>query len=340
MAQLKNICRLMALAAVSALLPAVFLISTASCLAQGFGSAPPPVVPVLPTDVTNLPLIRGLPLGPPNMPDLNVTSAIRRIAESSFPSIDQSKDGGGGKNFGHGKNADNGFIFEPRAGSKFEQNEDGSLQLTSGKVFVSVRKPSRLAIIGTPHASISVAGDGDAIVSFEDGLLRVLNLSALGERVKVDIHEAAVSAKIIALPSAQAEPGAGAGADAEAGAGAGAKKDNSKLAPTSASKTQGIAMAIKVGHELLASDHPLKRPDLNPADGVARRRSALFENDCMCVSEFSLASVLTDCDFVSQLEKNPHGEKEHKVLSQLAKMAAVLNYVNGEGGFVGAGKQR
>lgn len=294
---MKSSSRLVVGSAILALMLLLGLCLT-DCLAQSFSApAPPPVVPVLPTDVTNLRLIDGLPLGPVSMPKLDPTSAIKRVSEDSFPTAEQAKD------------AEGGIIIEPQKGTDMERTSTACVQLTSGTIFVSVRKPANLAIITTPHGTISVANDGEVIISFVDGLLKVMNLSAFGERVKVKINQAAVSASINGQSYGEA-------------------------------KTEGIAMALKIGHELVASDRGLNRMDLRPTDSIARRRSALFENDHMAVSEFSLESALNKSELLRSLIQDNHDPKERRVLRDLAKMSAVLNYVNGEGGFVAGGKQK
>jgi hypothetical protein len=321
--------------------------------AESFGvpvSAPTPV-PILPTDVTNLPLIDGLPLGPVNMPRLQPTSAIKRLSESSFSTV---------INLEQVKDVVGGIIVEPKKGADFETTSPACFQLNSGTIFVSVRKPAKVAIISTPHGSIAVVGDGDAIITFEDGLLKVMNLSALGERVKVQIHQAALSARILSSKGinnggmASGDSGSGisgsgnigvgnAGAD---GIGAGGSERAGGTGRTGVngvksyrdSSTQGIVMAVKIGHELIATDRPLTRLDLSPSDGIARRRSALFENDRMAVSEFSLESALAQGEFLATLGQNNPSHQKRKVLAELAKMAAVLNYVDGKGGFVAPGK--
>jgi hypothetical protein len=283
----------------------------------------------LPTDVTNVGLIQGLPLGPVEMPKLDPGSAIKRLSQASFPDVEQLPD------------EDGGIIVKVRKGSDYVRNRKNCLQLTSGSLFVSVRKPARLASITTPHGTIVVAHDGDVIVSFQDGLLRVMNLSGFGERVKVKINQAAVSAKIIGTVNG-AGAASGAASDAASGAASdaasGAATDNSKT--FGEARTEGIFMAVKYGCELVASDRPLNHFDLNPADGIARRRSALFENDSMAVSEFSLASALNNCDVLLALNHDPPQANERRVLGNLAKMAAVQDYVNGQGGFVARGKQK
>jgi hypothetical protein len=89
-----------------------------------------------------------------------------------------------------------------------------------------------------------------------------------------------------------------------------------------------------VGHEIVSSDHALTRADLHPHDGIGRRRFGFVESNVLAVSEFSLESVLTSSDFLVDLSQKTSGIKERRIMGDLSKMAAVLNYMNGQQGFV------
>jgi len=273
-------------------------------------SPPPPspdrvVIPLLPTDVTN----RSIFSPPPgmygaNMPKLDPGSAIKRLSEGDFPDLGQARE------------SDEGLIVKPKSGCDMERPAPADVQLTSGTVFVSVRKPANMLFVTTPHGVVSVSQDAEAIISFRDGLLKVMNLSAFGERVKVRIHHASVSATI-----------------------------NGQTFADGAAASEGIVMAVKYGHELVAGDRALSEADLRPADDVGRRRTAMFENDHMAVSEFSLTALLRDSEFLSDLGQNTDpsnqsSQHERRVLKDLAKMAAVLDCVNGESGYVARGKHQ
>jgi hypothetical protein len=265
------------------------------CAAQspaGLGAANH--LPIVPTDVTNMSLFVGSPLGPPGMPKLNPGNVIKRLKEDDFPAAAPSA-------------GDDGIIVKADSNCDFTHSEPGNIDLSGGRLFVSVRKPAKLAFINTPHAIIAVYADAEVLITFRDGVLKVVNLSGIGERVKVKIHHASVTATINGTSYSEA-------------------------------KTEGIVMAVKLGHELSASDRPLSAADLRPADGMARRRAALFENDCLAVSEFSLEAALNQCELLKQLNSQPRGSREKKIFGDLSKMASVLNYFNGQGGFDGRGR--
>jgi len=298
------------LACLSVCLAACLVASLAAPVAAQFSHAPSPdrvVIPLVPTDVTNMRLFSpppGMGINAGSMPKLNPGAAIKKLSEDAFPDLSQARE------------SDDGLIVKPHSGCDMERPAPADVQLTSGTVFVSVRKPANMLFVTTPHGVVSVSHDGEAIVTFRDGLLKVLNLSAFGERVKVRIHHAAVSATI-----------------------------NGRTYGDSAAASEGIVIAVKYGHELVAGDRPLTEADLRAVDGVGRRRSAMFENNHMAVSEFSLTTLLRDSDMLCNLGQNTDtsnqsSQQERRVLKDMAKMAAVLDCVNGDNGYVTAGKNK
>ena len=135
-------------------------------------------VPLVPTDYTNIPV-----------PSLNYQSTLPADegvkSTSQFPSDlpDQDLDG---------------ILVRSLNGADFTRPSLASVNLNEGSILVSVRKPSRLGLINTAHGVVSVAGDGDVIVTCNksDGLVRVLNLTGLGENVKMKVHHQMVQARI------------------------------------------------------------------------------------------------------------------------------------------------
>jgi hypothetical protein len=91
--------------------------------------------------------------------------------------------------------------------------------------------------------------------------------------------------------------------------------------------------AVKPGFEFVAGSHKLTRADLHPKDGIARRRSQLFEDGKIALAEFSLQSLLADSVILSDLAQKDSGAKETRIHADLSKMASVLNVVNGAHGF-------
>lgn len=246
-------------------------------------------VPLVPTDYTNIPV-----------PSLNYQSTLPAgegvKSTSQFPSDlpDQDLDG---------------ILVRSLNGADFTRPSLASVTLNEGSILVSVRKPSRLGLINTSHGVVSVAGDADVIVTCDknDGLVRVLNLTGLGENVKMKVHHQMVQARIHST-------------------------DAPVVVPT-APQPPALALSLKVGHELVVADRPLVKADLHPADGIGRRRFNFLESHFLAVNEFSLASLLTGSDLLVDLRQKVDGLKERRIVGDLSKMAAVLNYLNGEQGY-------
>ena len=135
----------------------------------------------------------------------------------------------------------------------------------------------------------------------------MLNLTGMNESVKMKVHHEMVQAKVVTSAS-----------------------DSSQSAPA-VNQPKPLALAIKVGNELIVGDRPLAKADLRPADGIGRRRFCMLESNYLAVNEFSLESVLTTSDMMVDLVQKVDGLKERRLIGDLSKMAAVLNYLNGAG---------
>jgi hypothetical protein len=91
-------------------------------------------------------------------------------------------------------------------------------------------------------------------------------------------------------------------------------------------------IALAPGYELVVADHALSRSDVRPADGFARRNFQLFADGKAAVCEISAESVLASSTVIARVAQD-NSDKERRVLHDMCKMAAVLNYVNGTQGF-------
>lgn len=259
---------------------------------------PPTVVPnlpILPTDLTNPLRILNPSInsgyGQFTKPTLNPGNAVKRLHPDKFPQ-------------GKSEQSEDGIIVRAISGSDFERTSPSTVDLTEGALFISVRKPATVGLIHTPHGSVSIGADADVIVRYENGVLRVLNLTGLGENVKVKVHAAEVSATV---------------------------NGKSFGGPV---RNEPIALALKVGHEIVSADRDLTHRDLHPKDGIGRRQYALVESQVLAVNEFSLETALNSCDLIIDLQQKVSGAKERRILGDMTKMAAVLNYMNGAEGFV------
>lgn len=92
-------------------------------------------------------------------------------------------------------------------------------------------------------------------------------------------------------------------------------------------------VALAPGYELVAADHKLSRLELKPHDGVARRFVKVLEEGQLAVAEFSPASALNVASTLVDLRQSAGSVRERRALSDMSKMAAVLNYRMGETGF-------
>ena len=180
--------------------------------------------------------------------------------------------------------------------SEFQRPSRYAVELKSGCILVSVRRPTAMALISTPLAEVTVAADGDVAACYHEGILRVMNTDGRGDNVKIKLS------------------GAAAGAES------------------------GKIVAIRPGFELVTGDHVLQRSDLRPADGIARRQSKLLEQGYLAISQFSVQSFLNTSELVADLNQSVSGSKERRIVGDMSKMAAVLNYVNGSQGFMAEAK--
>lgn len=94
-----------------------------------------------------------------------------------------------------------------------------------------------------------------------------------------------------------------------------------------------IVVTVAPGYEFVAGDHTLNRRELRPKDGIARRFVKVLEQGQVAIGEFSLASALDNSSILVDLKQSVSGVKERRVLSDMTKMAAVLNYQMGAQGF-------
>lgn len=106
-----------------------------------------------------------------------------------------------------------------------------------------------------------------------------------------------------------------------------------KLFEGSFAGAKPILVSVAPGYEFIAADHKLNRFDLRPKDGIARRCVKLLEQGQIAISEFSAASAIAGSGVLLDLKQSVNGAKERRVLQDMTKMAAVLNYKLGANGF-------
>jgi hypothetical protein len=91
-------------------------------------------------------------------------------------------------------------------------------------------------------------------------------------------------------------------------------------------------LALAPGYELVIANHVLQSSEVRLADGCARRHFKLLEDGKMSVCEICTETVVTSSELVAEMDRQPT-DKEKRVLADMSKMAAVLNYINGTEGF-------
>ncbi len=87
-------------------------------------------------------------------------------------------------------------------------------------------------------------------------------------------------------------------------------------------------VGLKPGFELVAGSRLLKRIDLKPRDGIGRRKASVVLKGYAAVNQFSVDTVMESCDLVVAIHQNVSGVKERRILSDMSKMAAVLNMMD------------
>ena len=240
---------------------------------------PPPFTPpiVVPTDVTHqTPSMDN----DPNLPSMK--DAVAVLASNRFKS-------------GSEKNQDaSGIVVMSEALAKYEKTTSYSVNLVSGTIIVSVKRPSQVGLISTDIADFALSADGDAVISSVNGVVRILNTTARGEACRIKLLNPSPNAK-------------------------------NKI------------FAVRPGYEFLIGKEKLRRRDLKPSDGIARRRFKVFDDGKIAISEFSVQSVLQGSDLIAHIAQQYNGAKEKRVLADMSKMAAVLNHVHSPHGYTTAG---
>lgn len=263
-----------------------FALAASSPQLAAFGGPygmPPPIIPLIPPPNPfnpKVPVFVPTDVTSPNVqlstPALWALSGIQQIPNSQFPKEDQLKGSG------------EWILVRSRPAAEYTRPTIYAVTLKTGDILVTVKRPSNMAMVSVPYGKISIASDGDAVVQFNNGILRVQNIDGLGKSVCVQVQPPGTEMKTI------------------------------QLAP---------------GFEFVAGDRKLSQSDLRPKDGIARRHFKLLEGGHLAVSEVSVDSVIKNNDLIADIRQNVTGVKERRILSDMSKMAAVLNYTRGEGGF-------
>lgn len=99
--------------------------------------------------------------------------------------------------------------------------------------------------------------------------------------------------------------------------------------------SESKAVALAPSYELVVSDRKLMNGEIRPADGIHRRMYYVFHNGQVAVNEYNIGSLLKEHPTIAHVLSN-RGDKETRVLKDMCKMASVMNYVHGAGGYAPA----
>lgn len=242
---------------------------------------PPVYVPPVqvPTDVTSPQLMSPSSFVIPSMSPGTAFALGGIMTVSEFPNADNIKQ------------PFDWISVRAKEGSQYTKPNNFTVDLKEGDILVSVKQPSKLAIVITPLGSIAIGANGDVMVSYHNGVLRVLNFDGEGKAIICQIDKG---------------PFAG---------------------------PQDPTVSLACGYELIAAHEKINRSMLRPKDGIARRYSKVVDNGHLAIAEFSLESALNNVDMLVDLQQKVSGLKERRMVSDMSKMAAVLNYKRGEQGF-------
>lgn len=198
--------------------------------------------------------------------------------------------------------------------------------LQNGTLLVAVRKPSNTGMVTTALGDIAISANGDCLIS-------------LNPQGGTDGPSSALPG---GTPTAWNSTGGntgGTGGDGQVlrvmnldGMGESCKVN---LTGGAFSHLPQKIFVLAPGAELVAGTAPLSSRELRPNDGVTRRKAQMIDKH-IALSRFSVESVFKGSDLIASLGRAESGSKESRVISDMSKMAAVLNQVHGSWGYEGA----
>lgn len=97
--------------------------------------------------------------------------------------------------------------------------------------------------------------------------------------------------------------------------------------------TSAHAYTIAPGYELVLGEHKLTGKEMRPSDGILRRRSQAIDDGYGSISQFEVQSALQSSALIPKMVAVESDAKVKRVLSDMSRMAAVLNHVNGAEGY-------
>ena len=130
------------------------------------------VTPLVPTDVTSA-----------ELGEMPLAEAGSEAARAGLFALKPNEMPPRGRADGKGE----GIYVLSQEHSDYGRPRSTVVDLKSGTIFVSVRKPTNLGYVDSPLGVIALAPDSAIIVGYNDGVLRVMNLTGTGKRVKISL---------------------------------------------------------------------------------------------------------------------------------------------------------
>ncbi|MCA9802277.1 MAG: hypothetical protein KC777_09835 [Cyanobacteria bacterium HKST-UBA02] len=151
---------------------------------------PPPLPVVIPTPVITPPVVvptdveSTLPSFPGHYPansaflqSFLALNGIMQVSDSSFPKESELQ------------GSTTGIAVKKTKGTVYNQINDYIGRLEKGEILVSVKKPSKTAIIQTPYGNIACSANGDMLIKLVDGVLRVMNMDGRGQTIMAQLDK-------------------------------------------------------------------------------------------------------------------------------------------------------
>lgn len=259
------------------------LLSVLALPARADGGRDPVMPPVLvPTDVTN-PAETGL--GEAGIkPGRDSPAYVPSSRQAPLTGIFQVNGNKFGELAPHSSTA--GIAVKAGRGAHFSRPNAYCVQLDAGELVVHVQHPSKVALISSDLADISLQSEQAALVRLDKSTLRIINLLGKVNHLQIKV------------------------------------KNGSAFQ----------VLTIDCSYELVVGANKLTVADLHPPDGIGRRNLHLLRSN-LAVGEVSLNSVLGASDILLDFARQPANTADKRLLSDMAKMAAVISAVGRHGGF-------
>ncbi len=145
---------------------------------------------IAPTDVTNPYMMNEGQFT--QLPHDHALNGIEQLAFVQFPKGDDDA-----------SNDHPIYVFPPQNDEsvQYSRLNPAVIDLKNGEVLISVRKPATLGLVHTPLGTIAIQANSEIILSYLNGVLRIINLDGLGRNVKIKFDDGHFEndAKVVSL---------------------------------------------------------------------------------------------------------------------------------------------